>query len=156
MARAVVQTCKVNRALNGYVRLVVTRELDNPLYARNDEDRCYHCKTDLFEHVERVIVLHQGRKMRGPDLRLVQRASGRSELAQDAGGRFVAGAVRDVLLPLSAPNAHRAEQGPDLLIAHAIDDGERRSSPTHARLHAEFAATAPPLACRRAADAQAP
>jgi uncharacterized protein len=29
-------------------RLVATRELDNPLYARNDRDRCYHCKTELF------------------------------------------------------------------------------------------------------------
>jgi uncharacterized protein len=29
-------------------RLVETREIDNPLYARNDRDRCYHCKTELF------------------------------------------------------------------------------------------------------------
>jgi pyridinium-3,5-biscarboxylic acid mononucleotide sulfurtransferase len=29
-------------------RLVETREIDNPLYARNDQDRCYHCKTELF------------------------------------------------------------------------------------------------------------
>jgi uncharacterized protein len=32
-------------------RLVETREIDNPLYARNDEDRCYHCKTELFRHL---------------------------------------------------------------------------------------------------------
>jgi uncharacterized protein len=32
-------------------RLVVTRELDNPLYARNDQDRCYHCKSELFRHL---------------------------------------------------------------------------------------------------------
>jgi uncharacterized protein len=32
-------------------RLVVTREIDNPLYARNDEDRCYHCKSELFRHL---------------------------------------------------------------------------------------------------------
>ena len=32
-------------------RLIVTRELDNPLYARNDENRCYHCKTELFRHL---------------------------------------------------------------------------------------------------------
>jgi uncharacterized protein len=32
-------------------RLIVTRELDNPLYARNDEDRCYHCKSELFRHL---------------------------------------------------------------------------------------------------------
>jgi len=32
-------------------RLVETREIDNPLYARNDQDRCYHCKTELFRHL---------------------------------------------------------------------------------------------------------
>ena len=32
-------------------RLVKTRELLNPLYARNDEDRCYHCKSELFRHL---------------------------------------------------------------------------------------------------------
>jgi uncharacterized protein len=32
-------------------RLLATRELDNPLYARNDEDRCYHCKSELFRHL---------------------------------------------------------------------------------------------------------
>ncbi len=29
-------------------RLVLSRELDNPFYARNLADRCYHCKTELF------------------------------------------------------------------------------------------------------------
>ena len=32
-------------------RLVRTREIDNPLYARNAEDRCYHCKSELFRHL---------------------------------------------------------------------------------------------------------
>jgi uncharacterized protein len=32
-------------------RLVETRELLNPHYARNDEDRCYHCKSELFRHL---------------------------------------------------------------------------------------------------------
>ena len=32
-------------------RLVATRELENPLYARNDQDRCYHCKSELFRHL---------------------------------------------------------------------------------------------------------
>jgi len=32
-------------------RLIVTREIDNPLYARNDQDRCYHCKSELFRHL---------------------------------------------------------------------------------------------------------
>jgi pyridinium-3,5-biscarboxylic acid mononucleotide sulfurtransferase len=32
-------------------RLVETREIDNPLYARNDRDRCYYCKSELFRHL---------------------------------------------------------------------------------------------------------
>jgi uncharacterized protein len=32
-------------------RLVQTREIDNPLYARNDPDRCYHCKSELFSRL---------------------------------------------------------------------------------------------------------
>jgi len=32
-------------------RLIVTRELENPLYARNDQDRCYHCKSELFRQL---------------------------------------------------------------------------------------------------------
>ena len=32
-------------------RLIVTRELENPLDARNDQDRCYHCKSELFRHL---------------------------------------------------------------------------------------------------------
>ena len=29
-------------------RVVATREFDDPLYLRNDEGRCYRCKTELF------------------------------------------------------------------------------------------------------------
>lgn len=32
-------------------RLIRTGELANPLYARNDPDRCYHCKSELFRHL---------------------------------------------------------------------------------------------------------
>jgi uncharacterized protein len=32
-------------------RVVHTGELDNPDYARNDTNRCYHCKTELFRHL---------------------------------------------------------------------------------------------------------
>jgi uncharacterized protein len=33
---------------------VETRELDDPDYARNAPDRCFHCKTALFEAMERI------------------------------------------------------------------------------------------------------
>jgi uncharacterized protein len=32
-------------------RLLRTRELDDPLYARNEADRCYHCKSELFRNL---------------------------------------------------------------------------------------------------------
>jgi uncharacterized protein len=32
-------------------RLVRTAELQDPLYVRNEADRCYRCKTELFQHL---------------------------------------------------------------------------------------------------------
>jgi uncharacterized protein len=32
-------------------RMVRTREIDDPRYARNAEDRCYHCKSELFRRL---------------------------------------------------------------------------------------------------------
>ena len=32
-------------------RVIHTRELDDPAYARNDTQRCYHCKTELFRRL---------------------------------------------------------------------------------------------------------
>ncbi|MDE3062058.1 MAG: ATP-dependent sacrificial sulfur transferase LarE [Acidobacteriota bacterium] len=31
------------------LRVIQTKELDKPEYARNDADRCFHCKTELFD-----------------------------------------------------------------------------------------------------------
>jgi uncharacterized protein len=35
------------------IRIVETREYDNPEYRKNDGGRCYHCKTELFSVVRR-------------------------------------------------------------------------------------------------------
>ena len=32
-------------------KIIKTRELDNPEYAKNSQDRCYHCKSELFSHM---------------------------------------------------------------------------------------------------------
>ena len=32
-------------------RVVLTSEVEDPRYARNDADRCFHCKTELFRHL---------------------------------------------------------------------------------------------------------
>ncbi len=34
------------------LRIIHTGELDKPEYQRNDADRCFHCKTELFESME--------------------------------------------------------------------------------------------------------
>ena len=33
---------------------VETHEFDNPDYARNNPDRCFHCKDELFTRLEQV------------------------------------------------------------------------------------------------------
>jgi uncharacterized protein len=38
-------------ALELPIVIIETREYDNPEYRRNDGDRCYHCKTELFGEV---------------------------------------------------------------------------------------------------------
>ena len=35
--------------LNMPLRVILTEELDRPEYQRNDANRCFHCKTELFE-----------------------------------------------------------------------------------------------------------
>ncbi|MGA2569884.1 MAG: ATP-dependent sacrificial sulfur transferase LarE [Terracidiphilus sp.] len=36
------------------LEVVATEELDNPEYARNDANRCFHCKDELFEVMEKL------------------------------------------------------------------------------------------------------
>lgn len=35
-------------------RLIETREIDNPAYAANKADRCYHCKSTLYADLEQI------------------------------------------------------------------------------------------------------
>ena len=35
-------------------RFVETHEMDEPAYRRNAPDRCYHCKSELFDQLERI------------------------------------------------------------------------------------------------------
>jgi len=46
------QACDFARSLNMPLRVVETEELDRPEYARNDADRCFHCKDELFDVME--------------------------------------------------------------------------------------------------------
>jgi uncharacterized protein len=36
------------------LRIIQTEELDKPEYQRNDANRCFHCKTELFEGMKKV------------------------------------------------------------------------------------------------------
>lgn len=40
------------------VKVIETRELDNPDYARNDSMRCFHCKDELFTVMEQYRAAH--------------------------------------------------------------------------------------------------
>jgi len=42
------QACEFARSLGMPLQVVATEELDRPEYARNDADRCFHCKDELF------------------------------------------------------------------------------------------------------------
>ena len=35
-------------------RIIETREMENPSYSRNEPDRCYHCKTELYSVLSRL------------------------------------------------------------------------------------------------------
>src|SRR6185503_6401861 len=53
-------------------RFVRTEELANPAYARNDRDRCYFCKSELFAHL--VPLAEAG--LTKADIRLLSRERG--------------------------------------------------------------------------------
>ncbi|HEX4758636.1 MAG TPA: ATP-dependent sacrificial sulfur transferase LarE [Terracidiphilus sp.] len=42
------QACEFALSLGMPLQVVATEELDNPDYARNDANRCFHCKDELF------------------------------------------------------------------------------------------------------------
>jgi uncharacterized protein len=45
------------RSMGARHRIVDTHEVEDPRYAKNDPDRCYHCKTELFTTLETMRVL---------------------------------------------------------------------------------------------------
>jgi uncharacterized protein len=44
---------RLAREIHADLRLVESHEIDRPEYARNEADRCFHCKTELYEIAER-------------------------------------------------------------------------------------------------------
>ncbi len=88
-------------ALHGIpVRILQTRELDDPKYVRNDGDRCFHCKDELFTQMEAARL----------ELGFARIAYGRN-LDDDADLRpgQRAAALHHALAPLAAANLGKAE-----------------------------------------------
>jgi pyridinium-3,5-biscarboxylic acid mononucleotide sulfurtransferase len=55
LARRDLEQAKAFAASQGFrVRIVATEELEKPEYQRNDADRCFHCKTELFESMRKL------------------------------------------------------------------------------------------------------
>jgi uncharacterized protein len=46
------QACAFARAQGMPLHIIATEELDRPEYARNDFNRCFHCKDELFDAME--------------------------------------------------------------------------------------------------------
>jgi uncharacterized protein len=50
------------------LRIIETREYQNPLYRRNDGDRCYHCKSELFSRVAELAAAENALVLDGSNL----------------------------------------------------------------------------------------
>ncbi|MGB0064124.1 MAG: ATP-dependent sacrificial sulfur transferase LarE [Terracidiphilus sp.] len=48
------QACEFAQSLGMPLEIVATEELDRPEYARNDSNRCFHCKDELFLVLEKL------------------------------------------------------------------------------------------------------
>jgi len=55
LARRDMEQAKVFAEIQGIpLRVIQTEELDKPEYQRNDANRCFHCKTELFEGMKKL------------------------------------------------------------------------------------------------------
>ena len=48
------QACAFAQSLGMPLEVIATEELDQPEYARNDANRCFHCKDELFRVMEKL------------------------------------------------------------------------------------------------------
>jgi pyridinium-3,5-biscarboxylic acid mononucleotide sulfurtransferase len=48
------QACEFARSVGMPLQVIETEELDRPEYARNDANRCFHCKDELFAVMEKL------------------------------------------------------------------------------------------------------
>ncbi len=82
------------------LRVIQTEELDKPAYQRNDADRCFHCKTELFE----------GMKALGAELGFAQIAYGmNADDRRDYRPGQRAAEEHDVLAPLAEAGLTKQE-----------------------------------------------
>lgn len=48
------EACAFAKSLSMPLRIVKTEELEQPAYRRNEADRCFHCKTELFHTMDKL------------------------------------------------------------------------------------------------------
>ncbi|MCO5166897.1 MAG: ATP-dependent sacrificial sulfur transferase LarE [Planctomycetes bacterium] len=61
LAGVELEACRrIARGVGARLVLLVTRELEREGYRRNGPDRCYHCKTELFERIEDEVLADEG------------------------------------------------------------------------------------------------
>jgi uncharacterized protein len=88
------------RSLDMPLRVILTRELERPEYQRNDANRCFHCKTELFD----------GMKSLGALLRFEKIAYGmNADDTRDFRPGQRAAQEHDVLAPLADVGMTKAE-----------------------------------------------
>jgi uncharacterized protein len=114
---------RVAQELDAAHQIVDTDELSRPGYRQNDRDRCYHCKAELFDVIERVVCAADGHR----------------------GWSIAFGAIVDDLSD-HRPGARAAvERG---VLAPLADAGfDKEAVRTYARSHGISVAEKPSLAC---------
>jgi uncharacterized protein len=98
--RALASALAEGERLGATVRLLATREMENPAYAANPLNRCYFCKAELFQQMETLA--------RQEGFRGLAYGENADDVAQDRPGSRAA-AEFAVLAPLRAAGLRKAE-----------------------------------------------
>ncbi|MEI8197224.1 MAG: ATP-dependent sacrificial sulfur transferase LarE, partial [Phycisphaerae bacterium] len=112
----------VAEKLGAHTRLVPTEEHLNPHYAANPDNRCYYCKTELFDRLAAIAKDGGGDKVVGPNgYAVVLDGNNADDLADVRPGRIAAQehGVRSPLVELGITKAQVRELARELGLAIA-------------------------------------
>lgn len=105
------EAVRLARLIGAPHRLITTREMERPGYVRNDGERCYFCKQELFEVMQAVLAGRDGRPLLygailddlgddRPGMRAAREAGVRAPLIE---ARLDKAAIRSLSLTLGLP-----------------------------------------------------